>query len=402
MKKNNESKKESVVKKELNPANESVGNAINNESQVVDADNIDADDIDIAELMYDPYEVEITLEGLASISKTVKESTTKMNRDQARVIIDSYYQIQKVRIAFQNQTRAVVQGYDEENVEQLSVTWILRYCENLENQIKKLIQGYAESVPVCRWAMQVKGIGPIFAVSLWCYIDMNICKHANQFLSYAGLNDNNVPWLGKEKAESIVNEAYLECGLAKSDPLNDDVIIFVASKSGRKFENVLRGFENHKALNGDNNVSDRVTLIRYLSKPPYNRNLKTVCYLIGQSFCKVSTRGSKYGMLYRERRAYETMNNENLMYKDQAERLLSEKNYDKSTPTYKSLSEGKLSAAHINQRSLRWATKIFLTHFFEACWINKYHTEPPVIYPIAFQDHVDYIEPEVPYEEFIK
>ena len=362
----------------------------------------DIEDIaeEIGSTFYDPYSVDVTLEGLALISKVVKDSTAVMTRDQARVIIDSYYQVQKIRIAFQNQTRAVIQGYDDENVESLAVTWILRYCENLENQIKKLISGYAESVPVCKWAMATKGIGPIFAVSLWCYIDMDICKHANQFLSYAGLNDNNTPWLGKDRAENIVNEAYLEFGLKKSDPVNDDVLTYVAQKSGRKFPNVLRGFESHKEK-AAGNVSDRVTLIKYLSKPPYNRDLKTVCFLIGEAFCKVSNRGSKYGVLYRERKAWETMRNENLEYKEQADRLLSEKNYDKSTPTYKFLSEGKLSPAHINQRAKRHATKIFLTHFFEACWIDKYGTKPPVIYPIAFQDHVDYITPEVPFGDYI-
>ena len=140
-----------------------------------------------------------------------------------------------------------------------------------------------------------------------------------------------------------------------------------------------------------------------MSKPPYNLDLKTTAYLIGEAFVKVSNRGSKYGMLYRERRAWETIRNEKLEYKEQADRLLSEKNWDKSTPTYKSLSEGKLSAGHINQRAKRWATKIFLTHFFEACWLYTHpgESKPPVIYPIAFQDHVDYIEPENPYSDYI-
>ena len=358
------------------------------------------EDIAFSTKLYDPHKTEVTLEGLATISKDVKESVVTMSRDQARVIIDSYYQVQKVRIAFQNQVRAVSQGYDDENVESLAVTWILRYCENLENQIKKLIESYAKSVPVCEWAMANKGIGPIFAVSLWCYIDIDKCKHANQFLSYAGLNDNNNPWLGKDKAESLVNEAYMECGLKKADKVTDDVIMYLANHSGRNFRNIMNGFNKHKESDKSKS-SDRVILVKYMSKPPYNANLKTCCYLIGEAFCKVSNRGSKYGMLYRERKAWETSNNENLMYKNQADKLLSEKNYDKSTPTYKSLSEGKLSSAHINQRAKRFATKIFLTHFFEACWTDKYHTEPPVIYPIAFQEHVDYITPEVPFDEYI-
>lgn len=359
------------------------------------------EDIKVNDTLYDPEKTQVELDGLASISKEVKKSMANVSDDQIRVIIDAYYQTQAARIALQNQVRSVAQGYDETSDENImAIQWLLRDYENRENQIKKMISEYVKHVPVCSWAMSIKGIGPLFAANLYSYIDMDVCKHANQFLNYCGLNDNNIPWLGKEKAEKIVNEAWEKFGLKKSDKVTDDVLMEVAQKSGRKFETVLRGFRSHKEKTPSN--SDRVALSKYLAKPPYNKELKTVCYLIGEAFLKVSNRGSKYGEIYRERKAWETAQNEKLAYKDQAERLLKEKNFDKSTPTYEFLSQGKLSPAHINQRAKRYATKIFLTHFFEACWIDKYHTAPPVIYPIAFQDHVDYIEPEVPYSDFIK
>ena len=348
---------------------------------------------------YDPNKMEVDLAGLATLSKDVKKSVALMDDKQLRIIIDSYYQAQHNRITTQNQIRAVIQGYDD-NDNLLAMSWLLKNYENTENQIRKLIEEYTNNVPVCRWAKSIKGIGPMFAAILWDAIDMDVCQHANQFLNYAGLNDNNIPWLGTEKAEKIVNEAYENCGLKKTDPMNDNVLIYISAKTNRKFESILKGFKSHKEKDTKNS-SDRVTLIKYLAKPPYNKELKSVCYLIGEAFCKVSNRGSLYGEIYRERKAWETMRNEQLAYKEQAERLLAEKNYDKKTPTYKCLIEGKLSPAHINQRAKRYATKIFLTHFFEACWIYTHGTKPPVIYPIAFQDHVDYIEPEVPYSDFI-
>ena len=370
---------------------------------LVDEDIDTTDEITAAKIedgLYDPKKTQVELDGLATISKEVKKSVAELSDNQIRIIIDSYYQTQAARIALENQVRAVIQGYDENNKANiLAVQWLLQDYKNRENQIKKMIEEYVKSVPVCSWAVAIKGIGPIFAANLYNYINMDICKHANQFLNYAGLNDNNIPWLGKEKAEAIVNEAYEECGLKKTDKLNDEILIKVAEKSGRKFETVLKGFESHREKTSTG--GDRVVLIKYLSKPPYNKELKTICYLIGEAFCKVSNRGSLYGRIYRERKAWETMMNENLAYKEQAERMLREKKYDTNTPTYKLMAEGKLSPAHINQRAKRYATKIFLTHFFEACWIDKYGTKPPVIYPIAFQDHVDYIEPEVPYSDYI-
>lgn len=354
----------------------------------------------ISSSFYDPKKTEIDLDGLASISKEVKKSTAFIDDTQLRIIIDSYYQAQKNRINIQNQIRAVAQGYD--NTDNLpAMKWLLANYQNTENQIKKMIESYTDSVPVCRWAKSIKGIGPIFAAILWDAINMDKCEHANQFLNYCGQNNNNIEWLGKEKAEKIVNDVYEELGLAKIEPVNDDILIKICQKTNRNFSTVLRGFEDHKDRTPGN---DRTVLIKYLSKPPYNTDLKSTCFLIGEAFCKVSNRGSLYGRLYRERKAWETIRNERGEYREQAEKLLKEKNYDKSNPTYKCLIEGKLSPGHINQRAKRWATKIFLTHFFEACWVYKYGpgSKPPVIYPIAFQDHVDYIEPEVPYRKFIK
>lgn len=382
-------------------------NATVNETELIRGVTYDEEPIIEEEesTFYDPENTQVTLDGLAKISKEVKQSVRFVDKSQIRIIIDTYYQAQASRIALENQLRAVEQGYDE-SLNNTAIFWMVEDARNRENQIKKMIEEYAKNHPVCQWAMSTKGIGPIFAAKLWSAIDMDKCKHANQFLNYLGQNDNNIPWLGTEKATEMVNEAWKECGLDKSDPVNDDVIIKLAMMSGRKFETILNGFTNHKTrieATSKTKNTDKTLMIKYLAKPPYNLDLKTTAYLIGEAFVKVSNRGSKYGMLYRERRAWETMRNENLEYKDQAYRLLSEKNWDKSTPTYKSLLEGKLSAGHINQRAKRWATKIFLTHFFEACWLYTHPTEtkPPVIYPIAFQDHVDYIEPENPYHDYI-
>lgn len=363
--------------------------------EIFDEENLDP--------LYDPKETQLTLDGLASLSKDVKQSIAFINDSQIRMIVDNYYQTQAYRVAVASQIRAIDQGKDTiQEGEQPAIAWLLKDIENRENQIKKMIAEYVKTAPVCMWAMQIKGIGPVFAANLWSYIDMKKCRHANQFLSYAGMNDNNVPWLGKEKATKIVDEAYKYFGLKASDKLTEDVLLRVTVATGRtNTETVRNGFNNHREK-AKKNESDKTVLIKYLSKPPYNKELKTLCFLIGESFCKNSNRGSLYGRLYKERKALETMKNENLEYKDQAEKLLAEKNYGKETEAYKWLIQGKLSPAHITQRAKRYAVKIFLTHFFEACYVYTYKKNPPEIFPIAHLGHVDYIEPEVPYDELYK
>lgn len=374
--------------------------------EVVDAILDDGEDKDYDEEaaakatdFYDPEQAAVDLAGLASLSRSTKQSMAVVTDKQMRLIIDNYYQTQHYRMNISNQIRAVNQGFDDvQEGETPAIAWLLADVKNRENQIKLMINEYAKNNPVCQWAMTTVGIGPVFAANLWSYIDMTKCQHANQFLSYAGLNDNNAPWLGKDKATKLVNEAYKKFELSDKDPANDDVFLYIAVNAGRSIVAIKRGFKSHK--DKDPKTNDKAVLIKFLSKPPYNKELKKVCYLIGESFCKVSNRGSLYGEIYKERKALETMRNENLEYADQAAKLLEEKNYTKGTDTYNCLIQGKLSPAHITMRAKRYAVKIFLTHFFEACYIYTHKKNPPVIYPIAFQGHVDYIEPEVPYEDF--
>lgn len=353
---------------------------------------------------YDSEKVAVDLQGLASLSKSTKTSAAVMTNEQARFIVDNYYQTQQFRITIANQIRAIEQDFDKlQEGEQPAIAWLLADVKNRENQIKLMIQQFAENNPVCQWAMSIKGIGPVFAVNLWSYINLDKCQHANQFLSYAGLNDNNAPWLGKEKSQKIVNNVYKELGLKDSDKINDDAFLRIAFASGRNVISIKNGFMRHKSADTNKSkTSDKAIMIKFLSKPPYNTDLKKVCYLIGESFCKVSNRGSLYGEIYKERKALETLKNENLEYKEQTEKLLSENNYDKNSETYKCLIQGKLSPSHITMRAKRYAVKIFLTHFFEAAYIYKYKKNPPTIYPIAHQGHVDYIKPEVPYENYLE
>lgn len=340
----------------------------------------------------------VTLNGLSTLSKEVKQSVVYLTDSFIRMLIDNYYQTQTHRIAIQGHVRAVQQGYDEvPDGEQPAIAWLLADVKNRENQIAKMIAAYVKSVPICLWATKIKGIGPMFAANLWSYIDMSKCKHANQWLSYCGQNDNNVPWLGIAKADALVKHAFEVAGLKSSDKLTDQVYIEVSKGSGRTISALVKSFDNYRKINKSD--SDRVALTNYLAKPPYNIDLKKICYLIGESFVKVSNRGSLYGQLYRERKILETEKNERGEYADQAAKILRDKNFSKDTATKKLLLEGKLSPAHINSRAKRYAVKVFLTHFFEACYVYTYNEKPPVIYPIAHMDHVDYIEPEVPYDE---
>ncbi len=125
---------------------------------------------------------------------------------------------------------------------------------------------------------------------------------------------------------------------------------------------------------------------------PWNASLKRLCFLIGDSFCKFHKRPECfYGKLYEKRKEYEVAKNEKGDYAEQARVLLETKRYDRSTETYKHLSNGKLSPAHIDMRARRWAVKIFLAHYWAVAYRDHYKVDPPKPYAIAHLGHVDEI-----------
>lgn len=126
-------------------------------------------------------------------------------------------------------------------------------------------------------------------------------------------------------------------------------------------------------------------------KSPYNKTLKTLCWKIGQSFVKVSNNPKDfYGKIYKERKKYEIELNTQGKYSDQAKIALS-RLVKKTTDTYKANTAGMLSDGHIQRRSERYATKIFLSHLFTVWYEMANHKLPPKPFAIAILGHKDEI-----------
>lgn len=391
-----------------------------------------------------------------------------------RFLIDQYYQSQEYRIRAENQARAIIQGYDQSQKEHpIFITKELTNARAQESLNKKYMDIVTNKIPVCRWMKAIMGIGPVLSCYLYASFDISKGRYATDFLSYAGLNDNNNPWLGTEKAKAMVAKAVEYRDNEFFAPIKstiDDLVDrakfekLVSSSFKRKIEwetedidkifkkagngnvvcrevfadqapefneyinsliangyvgsvmyGIIANWTRRKPFNVEKGtlstmqskkakklVPTTADLAAYLAKPPYNTDLKKRCYLIGQSFVKVSGKpNSLYGRIYKQRKIEETMNNEKGVYAEQAKRILSENNYSKNTPTYEALSNGRLSPAHIEARAERYAVKLFISHVFEAMYYDYHHEDAPNPYVIQHMGHHDYIAPEVDFKPYI-
>ncbi len=129
-------------------------------------------------------------------------------------------------------------------------------------------------------------------------------------------------------------------------------------------------------------------------KRPWNAELKTLCWKIGQSFMKQSGNPKDfYGHLYVEYKARIAAKNEAGDYAEQAAGYLKAKNYGKETEAYKAYSEGRLPKAQIDARARRWAVKLFLAHLHAVWYEVEFGCPPPKPYVLEHLGHAHEIKP---------
>jgi len=127
-------------------------------------------------------------------------------------------------------------------------------------------------------------------------------------------------------------------------------------------------------------------------KRPFNAELKTLSWKIGQSFMKFSNRDQCfYGKLYKQDKERRLAKNQAGEYSERAKQILDSKNWKKNV-TSDSLKNGFLPPAQIDAQARRFAVKIFLSHFHAVWYEDHYDKKAPTPYTIAHMDHVHEIE----------
>lgn len=257
------------------------------------------------------------------LNRDVRNAASTLNHQEARYLVDLYYQMQHNRIVSNNQQR-ILNESDEKEPHETIAFFGVQY-EKVENEIKSVLKKYVESQPIGMWMLSITGIGPVIAAGMIANIDIKKCQTAGAIWKFAGL-DPTVEW-----------------------------------KKGQK--------------------------------RPWNADLKTLCWKLGQSFLKVQSNSNAfYSRLYLERKEYETEKNEKGDYAEQAKEKLEKFKIGKTTEAYKAYSVGKLPIQHIRARALRWTVKIFLSHLFEVWYELDRGEKPPKPFAIAQLGHAHMIE----------
>lgn len=340
----------------------------------------------------------LEVEKMTRDMKKIILNVEHVSKDEVRTLVTLFYQIQDIRIHVSEQIRSIERkvsatGQNSEG-NLLILSWVLQSVAATEKGIKDSLELICKSDEVGRWLLQIAGIGPALGAGCLAYFDVTDKQYASSFISYAGLNDNNRPWLGKEKSKKIIDEVIAKHAPEQKNPkITDDMVIEISALTQWKF-GLLR---EHACSEKGTWSKDK--LVAACAKIPYNADLKTHMWKIGKSFEYLkSNKKSLYGKLLAERIALEISRNEDGYYKPLIEQHLAEKNYSKGTDTYKAYMEGKLPLTEINARCRRWTEKIFISHLFEEMYRVANDAVPPRYYALEHcEGHHDEIGPEIPY-----
>ena len=350
-------------------------------------------------------------DSLNQLQKDLRRAAATLSPNEARFLVDAYYQMQSDRIRTAGQVRSMA---DEPH---MLLDWLVGNSIKLESQIKSALDVYSESNELGRWARSIVGIGPVIAAGLLAHIDIEKAPTAGHIWRFAGL-DPTVKWLGRKGADQILADVVDITG----DPLGEDgfkidpyalteseiesYYELVTEPTGNKELNrrqlkaisvmTNRNLSNLLRLGRDS--KGRITpdsMTKMLAKRPWNAALKVLCWKAGESFIKQQQhKDDIYGQVYIERRALEDDRNARGEFADQAAEILKAKKYNKATDAYKAYIQGYLPPAHLLARARRYAVKLFLAHFHHVAYMLRYGEEPP--YPFILDNdpqHTHFIAP---------
>jgi len=331
-----------------------------------------------------------SFEPIARLTKDLKAAAITLSPNEARYLVDIYYQIQEFRKASANQFWALEQNKEPNSV----IAWLNTQVETLENQIKRALGAWTDEQKLGQWAKSITGIDRVLTAGLLAHIDIKKAPTAGHIWRFAGL-DPTVDWIGKTKSEELVKKLVAEYKVENSEAIPPEVLLMKVARAVNRRPELLARLammpdkpdEEEKPLTVKNIMSAA-------AKRPYNLQLKTLCWKIGESFVKVCNNDKDYyGKVYMERKEQESAYNAEGKFAEQAKAKLERFNINKSTDAYAAYSAGILPPAHIHARAKRYAVKLFLAHYHHVGYKLEFGVNPPKPYIIEHGGHVHFIKP---------
>lgn len=128
--------------------------------------------------------VGVIVEAIRKLTKDEKQAAVTLGKDEARFLVDAYYQLQDNRIRSDGQVRSM----SKDGEPHATLQWLANMNRTLEESIKSALDAYSGASPVGQWMRSQKGIGPVIAAGFLAHLDITKAETAGAFWSFAGLD----------------------------------------------------------------------------------------------------------------------------------------------------------------------------------------------------------------------
>jgi hypothetical protein len=135
-----------------------------------------------------------TRDAVERLDRDLVKAANTLGIDEARYLVDAYYQMQENRKAAGSQARALAESKEPHGV----IQWLHDQNHTLETQIKRALDAWTDTLPAARWAKSIMGIGPVISAGLAAHIEIERCPTVGRIWRFAGL-DPTVQWMPKTK-----------------------------------------------------------------------------------------------------------------------------------------------------------------------------------------------------------
>ena len=306
----------------------------------------------------------------------LRTSASLMSKAETQYLMNYFFKVQALRVGAGNLKKRVVSDVEDDPLK--ISAFMVDNLFHLEKQLKNVFDIYSDRHLSSRW-VRSHGLGPTIATALQVYIDITKVRHVSQVWKYMGLNAEK-HWITTKEAKGITKQCCEIIGTT-TDPTSDH-LDWIAARVKRP----RSWLEKQTLLCGKGSLTwkgvEGAIVVR-----PWHRRLRTIAIRIGRQIKGHTTHTDFYYTLYKERKAYEYERNERLMYKDQAMKAFATGSFKPGTSPHRWYSQGMLPPVHVQARSTRWITKLFMSHYFDVAHYEIYGKlpEPPYILAHAEQ-----------------
>jgi hypothetical protein len=312
-----------------------------------------------------------TTDPVSRLTRDLRKAAATLSDREARFLVSRYYAMQRDRIRTGNQLSATTrrpEGAEETPEEPHSVLeWLFGQNETLERQIAGALDKYSLASTVGQWSRGVHGIGPVIAAGLLAYIDITKAPTAGHIWRFAGL-DPSVSWGKGEKRPWCANLKTLcwKAGESFVKVSGHEKAFYGKLLVQRKIAEIERNVTGGNAAG----------IATMLKTRAFGEDTDATVWYSGQ-------------LTMDDARAYYAL--------PTAERL----GFTKKVAQGRAPGSGvpMLPPGHVHARAKRWVVKLFLSHWQQVAWRDKFGENPAKPYALSILGHVHEVQvPDWPFD----